>query len=137
VHNRRYWRRRPVLGLGVGAHSHEPPSAGDPFGARSANERALGAYLARIEAGRLDPPEREVLPEATVRAEAMFLALRTREGVCADAFAAEFGATPRAFFARAIDDALAAGQLAERAGGDLALTETGWLFADEVAARFV
>ena len=137
VHNRRYWQRRPVLGLGVGAHSHELAEAGAPFGARTANERALGAYLARIEAGSLAPPEREPLSESTARGEAVFLALRTCEGLGAAAFAAEFGAPPRAFFASAIDASVAAGQLGERANGDLALTETGWLFADEVAARFV
>ena len=137
VHNRRYWQRRPVLALGLGAHSSEPPRAGEPFGARSANERALPAYLARIEAGRCAPPEREVLAEATARGEAVFLALRMREGLAARAFAAEFGAAPRAFFAVAIDGAIAEGLLAESAGGDLALSERGWLFADDVAARFV
>jgi oxygen-independent coproporphyrinogen-3 oxidase len=137
VHNRRYWQRRPVLGLGVGAHSHEPARPGEPFGARSANERALGAYLARITAGSLAPAEREPLSASTARGEAVFLALRTREGLDAAAFAAELGAPPRAFFARAIDESVAAGQLAEQPSGDLALTEVGWLFADEVAARFV
>jgi oxygen-independent coproporphyrinogen-3 oxidase len=137
VHNRRYWQRRPVLGLGVGAHSHEPPRAGEPFGARSANERALGDYLARIESGRSAPPEREALAESTARGEAVFLALRTREGLRAVDFHTEFGAPPRAFFAPAIDAALAAGHLRENEVGDLALTDAGWLFADEVAARFV
>ena len=69
VHNRRYWQRRPVLGLGVGAHSHEPARVDEPYGARSANERALPAYLARIEARSCEPPEREVLSEATARSE--------------------------------------------------------------------
>ncbi len=137
VHNRRYWQRRPVLGLGVGAHSHEPPRAGEPFGARSASERALPAYLARIEAARWAPPEREPLAERTARGEAVFLALRTREGLAASGFAAEFGAAPRAYYAHAIDESVALGQLAESAGGDLALTAEGWLFADAVAARFV
>lgn len=137
VHNRRYWQRRPVLGLGVGAHSHEPPRAGEPFGARSASERALPAYLARIAAGRVSPPEREPLAEPTARGEAVFLALRTREGLAARAFAAEFGAPPRAFYARAIDESVALGHVAESADGDLALTGAGWLFADAVAARFV
>jgi oxygen-independent coproporphyrinogen-3 oxidase len=137
VHNRRYWQRRPVLGLGVGAHSTEPAGADAPHGVRSANERALGEYLARIEAGRSAPPEREALSEATARAEAVFLALRTREGLSAAAFAAEFGAAPRAFFAPAIETARAEGLLAENAAGDLALTESGWLFADEVASRFL
>lgn len=137
VHNRRYWQRRPVLGLGVGAHSLEPPSAGEPFGARSANERSLTAYLARIEAGDCATPERDVLLAQAARSEAVFLALRMREGLSARGFAGEFGAPPRAFFAEAIDAAVAAGHLAERARGDLALTEAGWLFADEVAARFL
>jgi oxygen-independent coproporphyrinogen-3 oxidase len=137
VHNRRYWQRRPVLGLGVGAHSHEPPRPGEPFGARSANERALPAYLARVEAARFAPPEREPLAEPTARAEAVFLALRTREGLSAASFAAEFGAPPRHFFAGAIEEGLAARQLGETPAGDLALTQDGWLFADAVAARFV
>jgi oxygen-independent coproporphyrinogen-3 oxidase len=137
VHNRRYWQRRPVLGLGVGAHSLEPTRAGEPFGARSANERALPAYLARMAAARLAPPEREPLAEGTARAEAAFLALRTREGLRAASFAAEFGAPPRQFFASAIDEGLAAQQLSETPAGDLAVTENGWLFADAVAARFV
>jgi oxygen-independent coproporphyrinogen-3 oxidase len=137
VHNRRYWQRRPVLGLGVGAHSHEPPREGEPFGARSANERALGAYLARVEAGGAAPPTREALAEPTARAEAMFLALRMRTGLEARAFAREFGAAPRAFYAAAIDELRAAGLLEEHASGDLALSERGWLFADDVAARFV
>ena len=137
VHNRRYWQRRPVLGLGVGAHSLEPPRAGEPFGARGANERALSAYLARVEAGGGGPPEREPLPERTARAEAAFLALRTREGLSAREFAAEFGGPPRQFFASAIRERLASGQLAESAQGDLTLTDMGWLFADDVAASFV
>ena len=137
VHNRRYWQRRPVLGLGVGAHSHEPARVHEPYGARSANERALPAYLARIEARSCEPPEREVLSEATARSEAVFLALRTREGLDASAFAAEFGAPPRRLFAGAIDDGIAAGQLSEDARGNLALTQAGWLFADAVAARFM
>jgi oxygen-independent coproporphyrinogen-3 oxidase len=136
-HNQRYWRRAPVLGLGVGAHSTEPPSAAAPFGARSANERALARYLARVRRGDFEPPEREALPEATARGEAAFLALRTRAGLVASSFAEEFGAPPRAFFAAAIEALRAAGLVEESARGDLALAPRGWLLADEVAARFV
>ena len=137
AHNRRYWQRRPVLGLGVGAHSTEPARAGEPHGARSANERALGAYLARIEAGVSSAPEREALSPELARGEAVFLALRMRTGLAAAEFAAEFGAAPRHFFAAAIESARADGLLIESEAGDLALSERGWLFADEVAARFV
>jgi oxygen-independent coproporphyrinogen-3 oxidase len=136
-HNRRYWQRRAVLALGVGAHSTEPPAADAPFGARSANERALAAWLARIEAGRFVPPVREVLAAETARGEAAFLALRTREGLVAERFAAEFGAPPRRFFAAAIDELVDAGLLLESGCGDLAPAPRGFAFADAMATRFV
>jgi oxygen-independent coproporphyrinogen-3 oxidase len=138
LHNQRYWRRAPVLGLGVGAHSSEPAAEGAPFGARAANERSLAAWLARIEAGGgATPPEREAPPAATARGEAAFLALRTRAGLDAARFAAEFGAAPRQFFAEAIDALLALGLVSESAAGDLRPTERSWLFADTVATHFV
>ena len=136
-HNQRYWRRAPVLALGVGAHSTEPATPAAPFGARSANERSLGAWLARVEAGDCVPPEREVLGAATARGEAAFLALRTRRGLDATRFAAEFGAPPRAFFAAAIDPLCQDGLLRERVNGDLEPTEAAWLFADTLGAYFV
>lgn len=146
-HNRRYWRRQPVLGIGPGAHSSEPPGPGAPYGARSANERSLSAWLARIEsapaeaaadgAGALCPPLREVPDGPTARGEAAFLALRQREGLAAAAFAAEFGAPPRRWFAAAIDELVSGGLLAESPGGDLRLTPRAWPLADSVFAHFV
>lgn len=153
-HNRRYWRRQPVLGLGPGAHSSEPPSVSAPYGARSANERSLSDWLARIEsapaaaeaggagaaaeaAEALCPPLREVPDGATARGEAAFLALRQREGLAAADFAAEFGAPPRRWFAAAIDELVAGGLLAESPGGDLRLTPRAWPLADGVFAHFV
>jgi oxygen-independent coproporphyrinogen-3 oxidase len=138
LHNQRYWRRAPVLGLGVAAHSTEPAAPGAPFGARAANERSLAAWLARVEAGgAATPPERETPAAATARGEAAFLALRTRAGLDAAQFAAEFGAAPRRFFADAIDALLALGLVSESAAGDLRPTERSWLFADTVATHFV
>ena len=137
-HNRRYWERRPVLGIGVGAWSSEPPTAAAPFGARSANVRELPEYLRRIARGELPataPPE--VLDERTARGEAMFLALRTVSGLDAARFAAEFGAPPRRFFAGAIDACTKAGLLAELSGGDLRLTARGRLLSDSVFAQLV
>jgi len=138
LHNQRYWRRAPVLALGVGAHSSEPASAAAPFGARAANERSLPVWLARIEGGGgAAPPVREAPDAATARGEAAFLALRTRRGLDAAQFAAEFSAPPRRFFAEAIDELLALGLLTEGATGDLRPTPRSWLFADTLAARFV
>lgn len=139
-HNRRYWQRRPVLGVGPGAWSSEAPCADAPFGARRANARDLDVWQTRIEAGAagaIDPPE--VLDEATARGEAIFLALRTARGLDAARFAIEFGAPPRAFHRDAIDELVAAGLLFEDAasGGNLRLSARGYLLSDSVFLRFV
>jgi oxygen-independent coproporphyrinogen-3 oxidase len=138
VHNRRYWQRLPVLGLGAGAFSTDPPEEETPFGVRRSNLRAPGAYLARVEAGEsAEAGPAEVLDAATARGEAMFLSLRTRRGVDAAAFAAEFGGPPRGFFDAEIEGLLAQSLLREGAGGDLRLTHRGRLLSDSVFAHFV
>jgi oxygen-independent coproporphyrinogen-3 oxidase len=138
VHNRRYWERRPVLGLGVGAFSTEPPTAEAPFGARRSNVRDLRTYLDRIAQQRppaAGPPE--IFAVETARGEAAFLALRGSRGLRAAEFEGEFGQPPRAFFGPLIDRLLEAGLLDEAAGGDLRLSARGRLLADSVFAEFV
>ncbi len=137
VHNRRYWERRPVLGLGVGAVSSDPADAEAPFGRRRANTRDLHVYLQRVAAGaspEAAPPE--VLDAATARGEAAFLALREARGLDASAFEREFGRPPRGFWRGAIDSLLAEGLLCEEAG-HLRLTARGRLFSDGVFQHFV
>lgn len=137
-HNRRYWERRPVLGLGPGAWSFEPANPRAPYGVRRGNERSLPRWLDRVEAGgAAEPPLCEVADAATARGEAAFLALRTSRGLAAEAFRAEFGVAPRRVFGEAVAQLVAAGLLVETPGGDLRLTRRGWLLGDEVAARFV
>ena len=138
VHNRRYWERQPVLGLGVGAFSTEPTSAAAPFGARRSNVRDLRTYLDRI-AQRLPPAAgpTEVFDAATARGEAAFLALRGSRGLLAAEFEGEFGQPPRAFFGPVIDRLVEAGLLDEAEGGDLRLSARGRLLADSVFAEFV
>ncbi len=137
VHNQRYWQRRPVLALGPGAVSLDPASADAPFGVRRASVRSEGQYLERIESGlpaEAAPPE--VLEARTARGEAAFLALRTRRGLDAEAFAGEFGGAPRLFFSEAIERLVAGGLLVEERGGDLRLTARGRLLSDSVSAEF-
>jgi oxygen-independent coproporphyrinogen-3 oxidase len=138
AHNRRYWARLPVLGLGMGAWSTEPRSSAAPHGARRANRRDLAGYLERALAGEsaaVGPPE--VLDARTARGEAAFLALRTARGLRAAEFAAEFGAPPRGFFGEAIERFRRLGLLEEAAGGDLRLSPRGRLLADGVCEAFV
>jgi len=136
VHNRRYWERLAVLGLGVGAWSYEPPPP-SAFGVRRANRRDLAGYLACIEAAASAEVDPDVLAETAARGEAMFLGLRTRSGVSADGFTAEFGAPPRHFFGHAIDRLREAELLVEEPGGNLRLSERGFLFSDSVFEHFV
>ncbi len=137
VHNRRYWSREPVLGLGVGAWSSEPVREGAPYGSRSHNTRELRAYLARLEGGKPATEEREIQDAAMARAEAMFLALRCRTGLDAARFRSWFGAAPRDFFGAEIERLGADGLLDESARGDLRLTPRGRMLADWVASHFV
>lgn len=136
-HNARYWQRRPVLGLGMGAHSTEPRRAAAPHGARRANPRTLADWRAALDRDPAAAGEEERLDPETARGEAIFLGLRQREGVDAAAFAAEFGAGPRHFFAPEIAGLVDRGWLLEAASGDLRLTPSGRLVADSVAAEFV
>ncbi len=137
VHNARYWRREPVLGIGVGAFSSEPFSSATPFGARRANTRDLADYYARVESGASAEVDYEVHSEQEARGEAMFLSLRHRDGVDAAAFEAEFGASPRDLYAGAIDSCVSAGQLLEDPRGNLRLSTAGQLLSDTVFARFI
>ena len=79
----------------------------------------------------------EALDEPTARGEAMFLALRTTTGLDAARFAAEFGGSPRRFFAGAIDACTKAGLLEELGQGDLRLTARGRMLSDSVFAQLV
>lgn len=135
VHNRRYWERRPVLGLGMGAVSSDPAGPGRPFGARRHNPRDLEAWLLCATGERAAPVE--VLSAAEARGEAVFLALRTGRGLDAGRFAAEFGHAPRRFFGSAIDALRGEGLLEEDAGGDLRLTPRGRMLSDSVFQHFV
>ncbi|MFO0689227.1 MAG: radical SAM family heme chaperone HemW [Myxococcota bacterium] len=136
-HNARYWQRRAVLGLGMGAHSFDPRTPAHPHGRRRANSRSLEGWLGAVAADPGGAGEVEALTPGTARGEAVFLALRQREGLDAGLFEAEFGRPPRGFFAAEIDAAVARGWLAEEAGGDVRLTRAGRLLADSVAALFV
>jgi len=137
VHNARYWRREPVLGIGVGAFSSEPPRQDARFGARRGNTRLLADYYARIESGESAEVDCEIHSEEEARGEAIFLSLRRREGLDAAAFAAEFGATPRELYAATIDELVATELLLENPRGDLCLTASGQLLSDSVFARFI
>ena len=138
VHNRRYWQRQPVLGLGVGAVSNDPPTAEAPHGVRRRNPRALPRYERAVAEARLAAAaEIEPLSAAVARGEAMFLGLRARGGVDVPTFAQEFGAPPRGFWGGAIQSLCERGLLEEPDPATLRLSREGRRLADLVCENFV
>lgn len=76
-HNRKYWRHVPYLGLGPGAHSFQN-------GSRWWNVRSVKEYCHHLAQGRTPVADRESLSPEQLRLEALYLGLRTREGVPLD-----------------------------------------------------
>lgn len=113
VHNLGYWKGRPYLGLGAGAHSGRD-------GARWWNVRPPNRYIDEVLTGRVPIGGREEPDEGARRLERLFLGLRHAGGVPA-------GWVPAAAAAEVVDRGLA-----RSAGGRLALTERGMLLANEV-----
>lgn len=111
LHNFLYWRQGDYLGFGSAAHSH-------CAGRRWWNVRTPERYIAAVRAGESTEASGETLDDATRREEGLQLALRTREGVPADALDA--------------DDLPG---LVERHGDRLTLTRRGRLLANAVSLR--
>jgi oxygen-independent coproporphyrinogen-3 oxidase len=110
-HNFLYWRQGDYLGFGSAAHSHRA-------GRRWWNVRTPERYIAAVGAGESTEAAGETLDDATRREEGLQLALRTREGVPAEAL-----------------DADELPGLVEPHGDRLTLTRRGRLLANEVSLR--
>lgn len=137
-HNQRYWTGCPVLGLGVGAFSNWGPAESSPHGSRRANLRDLPGYLTAVEAGEsAEAAPLEVLTSSQARLEAVFLGLRTRQGLDVSRFEARFGAAPQDLYASSLSRLLAQGLLEETETRVLRLTPRGRLLSDSVFEAFV
>jgi oxygen-independent coproporphyrinogen-3 oxidase len=122
-HNLLYWRRRPYLALGPGAH------ASDGALLRTWNAARLDRYIAALQAGGLPPGGSEEIDAPTALAERAILGLRLSEGIDA-----QLAAEPA--LARSLEWARSQG-LAEDADGRTRLTQQGRLLANEVFARLL
>jgi putative oxygen-independent coproporphyrinogen III oxidase len=83
-HNQKYWHHVPYLGLGPSAHSFSGTR-------RWWNERKLGPYEKRIEAGERPVAGSEELTREDLALEALMLGLRTVEGIDLAAFQERYG----------------------------------------------
>ncbi len=121
VHNARYWRGEPYLGLGVGAASLQVFPDGS--GVRATNPRRAAEYFASPGA----PAETTAIDPPGMAADRAWLGMRTSDGVTEEALAP----------ARGVAGWLVEAGLAERRGGRILPTLRGFLLADQIAARIV
>ena len=134
VHNALYWTGAPYLGVGASASSFRPLRDGG--GWRFSNPRATDTYLraARAASGSLLPAQFEKRTGDDLENEAVWLALRTSDGLDRATHARRFGSDPVATRSTAITRCIESGWLVLDAQ-TLRPTATGLLFADEIAAR--
>lgn len=118
-HNQAYWRHRPYIGLGPGAHSFAPP-------VRSWNVRDWSEYRRRLQEGESVEDGREALGAEDVALEQVWLGLRAADGL-------EIGSLTSAQQGRAAEWEQSG--LAERAGDVVRLTRHGWLLLDRLAVE--
>jgi oxygen-independent coproporphyrinogen III oxidase len=129
LHNLKYWRYEPFLGLGPSAASH----IGN---ARWTNRPDLDDWAAALGDGR-DPRAEAVTLEADVEAkEALISGLRLAKGVDLRALGARFGLDLWAMFAPEIEDLVEKGLLVRRKD-HLRIPEERLLVSNAVLSRFV
>jgi oxygen-independent coproporphyrinogen-3 oxidase len=126
-HNQLYWSLAPYLGVGASAASLRPLDDGTAW--RFSNPRAVDVYL------RGAPPRHvERRDAAALENEALWLGLRTVDGVDRAAHRARHGVDPTTGREPALRAAVDAGWVVVD-DARLRLTESGVLFADEIASR--
>jgi oxygen-independent coproporphyrinogen-3 oxidase len=129
-HNLLYWRRRPYLGIGVGAHSFR----GRGWGERRAVPADLARYAHALSRGA-DPAETlETFERRGAMAETLYLGLRTADGVAEEAFRARFGAGVAEAFPEAVRGA---GERLALRDGRWRLDLDGWLLFNHFIAPFL
>jgi len=136
-HNLQYWRNRPYLGFGAGAHGYAA-------GVRYANVRSPSGYVRRIEAGAgynypVSPAvaDQRDVPLSTEMNETMMLGLRLLdEGVDESAFKERFGVGIEEAFPKPMKRLQEDG-LVRWDEGHLRLTESTIFIANQAFCLFV
>jgi oxygen-independent coproporphyrinogen-3 oxidase len=139
-HNLQYWRNRPYLGLGAGAHGYAD-------GIRYSNVLRIKTYIDRLNTETWSLKIAFPLSPATVNHhinsrhedmdETMMTGLRlTSEGVSAETFYQRFGAGLTEIYGKQIDSLVKLGLL-EWFADRIRLTSRGRLLGNQVFMHFV
>ena len=129
-HNLGYWRRRPYLGLGAGAHTLR----GIGWGERLAVPPDLDLYRQRLAAGVTTAVSIEVCDQQLAMAETLYLGLRTAEGVSDVLFSEKFARRIAAVFPAAI---ARCGERLHHEEGRWHFDLDGWLLYDHLISNFL
>jgi oxygen-independent coproporphyrinogen-3 oxidase len=142
-HNLQYWRNRPYLGFGAGAH-------GFAGGIRTANVLAPLAYIQRLRKSVIEDlpfphtpatQSAQVIDRESEIGETMMMGLRlTQEGVSRCAFRQRFGQDLQDVFTQPIEELVGLGLLewyGKGEGEHLRLTTHGRLLGNQVFYRFI
>jgi oxygen-independent coproporphyrinogen-3 oxidase len=128
-HNRKYWSFAPYTGLGPAAHSYAPP-------VRYWNVRDLGLYVAALAEGQLPIQEREKTTTKQQITEAIYLGLRTCDGIDIPHFEKSF----QIDFNQKYGDTLKSlykENLVMVENGRCALTSEGMLFHNSIVEKLI
>ena len=129
-HNLIYWHHHPYWGFGPSAHSFDGER-------RYANQRSLMVYLKKLGKDELPVDFEETLSKEERMFEYIFLNLRLRNGIAAAEFEARFKISLEQQFGKDHSGTSNPVSLIEYEGGNLRLSESGWLLADSIAAQFL
>jgi len=128
-HNQKYWFCDPYFGFGPSAHSYMEP-------VRYWNVGNVYEYIDLIKAGKRPVREKENLTTEQLMIEAVYLGLRTTDGINIKRFDRKFHACFHHLFGKALSDLHDKGLLTasqDRCG----LTQKGMLFLDAVTNMLV
>jgi oxygen-independent coproporphyrinogen-3 oxidase len=121
-HNQAYWHHVPYLGLGPAAHGFDGRR-------RWWNVRSVAAYVERLTSGADAMEDAETLDDDQLRLEALYLGLRTLDGVALDVVRGFAG------WEATVDNLVAEG-LVRVVEERLRPTVRGFLVADALPLRF-
>lgn len=128
-HNMKYWTDAPFYGMGCGAHSYDGQM-------RWVNTLKTESYIEQIARLGNAINEQRLLDDMERATEAIFMALRLREGIDLAAFQADYGLDILQQYGAELERVAEAG-LVEIADNRLMLTARGRLLSNEVFLIFV
>jgi oxygen-independent coproporphyrinogen-3 oxidase len=124
-HNSKYWDHTPYLGLGPAAHSFDGRR-------RRWNHRSVVLYLQDLSEGKPPVDAAELLTDAELCLEALFLGMRTSTGIHMETFRKRYGLDLQ-LEKEAVLTKLAQEGLVEIRDGYLRPTRAGMAIADSLA----